>query len=293
MHSDKKYMPYLLAAPAVLILLVFSYAPLPYAFWLSVHKMVAATNEQIYVGMENFTTLLANKNFWESFNSTWRYVVICTCTMVVVGTLVALTLNTRIRGVSAYLTILFIPWVISEIVVSTTWRFMFHPDFGLLNYIFSPAGLKPSNLLTRPNLAMWGVMIVTIWKTLAYSTLLLLAGLQNISHEYTEASRIDGCGALGTFWYITLPLFRPTLMIVALLYIIGCINQSGLLLTLTNGGPLRQTETLALYLYKQAFINYQLTKTASMSIVLAGINSTVVIIYFLLNRAVAGDGDLT
>ena len=292
MHSDRKYMPYLLVAPAILILITFSYAPLPFGFWLSVHKMIPATGEQVYVGLENFRTLLTNKNFWQSFTSTWQYVFVCTFVMLAVGTMVALALNTRIRGVSAYLTILFIPWVISEIVVSTTWRFMFHPDFGLLNYIFSPLGVRPSDMLVKPNLAMWGVAIVTLWKTLAYSTLLLLAGLQNISYEYTEASRIDGCNALTTFWYIILPLFRPTLMIVALLYIISCINQSGLLLTLTNGGPVRQTETLALYLYKQAFINYQLTKTASMSVILAAINSAVVIIYFILNHTVAKAGDL-
>jgi len=80
-------------------------------------------------------------------------------------------------------------------------------------------------------------------------------------------------------------------MIVALLYVIGCINQAGLLLTLTNGGPLRTTETLALYLYKQAFINYQLTRTASLSIVLAAINSAVVILYFVFNRTLSKDGE--
>lgn len=291
MSNRKSYVPYLLIAPAILILIVFSYLPLPYAFYLSVNKTMPITGEQVFVGLDNFKTLFKLSNFWESFGNTMRYAVMCTCIMVVFGTLVALAINSGLKGRSTYLTILFIPWVISDIVVSTTWKFMFNADFGVLNYLFSPLGIRPSDLLTKPALSMWGVCVVTLWKTLAYSTLLMIAGLQNISREYTEASKIDGCSALGTLWHITLPLFKPTLLIVALLYIISCINQSGLILVLTNGGPLRSTETLALYLYKQAFINYQLTNTASMSVILALINSAVVIVYFAINRVITKGGN--
>ncbi|NLG24510.1 MAG: sugar ABC transporter permease [Clostridiales bacterium] len=291
MLRDKKYMPYLLIAPAILILILLSYLPLPYAFYLSVHTTVPVTGQQVYVGMENFTKLFKLSNFWESLRNTFQYTAMCTGIMLLSGTLMALAINSGIRGRSSYLTILFIPWVISDIVVSTTWKFMFNVDFGLLNYLFSNLGLRPSDLLTKPKLAMWGICVVTLWKTLAYSTLLLVAGLQNISKEYTEASRIDGCSARGTLWYVTLPLLRPTLLIVALLYIISCINQSGLILVLTNGGPLRSTETLALYLYKQAFLNYQLTNTAAMSIVLATINSAIVILYFVVNRLSSKGGN--
>ena len=191
-----------------------------------------------------------------------------------------------------YISIMFVPWVISDVVTGATWRWLLNPDFGLADYILSPLGVKASDLLSKPAFALVGIVIVTIWKSLAYSTLLLLAGLQSISKDYIEASKLDGCSSFATFWYVTMPLMKSTLFVVGLLSVINCMNQSGFILVLTRGGPLRSTETLALYLYKEAFLNYHLTNAASLSIIMAGFNIIIVLLYFFVSKANRLGGDL-
>lgn len=161
---------------------------------------------------------------------------------------------------------------------------MLNADFGVLNYLFEPLHLRVSNLITKPEYAMIAVIMVTMWKQLAYSTILLLAGLQNVSKELLEAAKLDGCSGLQAFWYITFPIFSPILLVTTLLDIINFISQSGMLLVLTNGGPLRSTETLALYMFKEAFTNFHLTNASAISMVLAVINILIVFVYFYINK---------
>lgn len=183
-----------------------------------------------------------------------------------------------------YMTILFIPWIVSDVVAGFSWKWMLNADFGVLNYLFEPLHLKVSNLITKPEYAMIAVIMVTMWKQLAYSTILLLAGLQNVSKELLEAAKLDGCSGFQAFWYITFPIFSPILLVTTLLDIINFISQSGMLLVLTNGGPLRSTETLALYMFKEAFTNFHLTNASAISMVLAVINIMIVFIYFYINK---------
>jgi len=284
MYHKKSVLPYILIAPAVLILILYSYLPLPYGIFLSVNRVTPGTGELKFSGFENYRMLFVDPYFWESLSTTLYYALISTVAMVFIGTIISLILNSKIKGTSTYMTIMFIPWVISDVVAGTTWTWLFNPDFGVLNYIFSPFGIKASDILNKPKYAIYAVVIVSVWKMLSYSTLLLLAGLQNVSNDLIEASKLDGCSGFATFRYITFPIFSPTVLVVTLLNLINCINQSGIILVLTDGGPLRSTETLALYLYKEAFTNFHLTNAASLSIVLAAMNMIIVAIYLYVSK---------
>lgn len=283
--KDKKVIPYVFISPSILILLVLSYLPTPYAFILSLSKAELGTGKMTFTGLDNFITLLQDKNFWESLTNTVKYTIAATASLIIMGLILALIFNKGVKFSGVYLTILFIPWVVSEVITGATWKWLFNADFGLLNYIFKPFGLKPSIMLIKPNLALIPIILVTLWKNLSYTTLLLLAGLQNISREYLEAARIDGCSSFQTFRYITLAILKPTMVVLALLMVINCMNQTGVILVLTNGGPLRATETLSLFMYKEAFLNYHLTNAASIAVILALINIIIVAVYFRVARS--------
>ena len=284
-HTKKKsVLPYFLVAPVCLVLLLFSYLPFPYTLYLSLNTVTPITGEMEFVGLDNFRMILKDGNFWESMRNTGYFVVAATAAVIILGVLTALVLNSKIKGTNLYMTILFIPWIVSDVVAGFSWKWLLNADFGILNYLFEPLGLKPSNLITQPELVMIAVIIVTVWKMLAYSTILLLAGLQNVSNDLLEAAKLDGCSGWQAFWYITFPIFSPILLVTVLLDMINFISQSGMILVLTNGGPLRSTETLALYLYKEAFANFHLTNASAISMALAVINIAVVVIYFIANR---------
>lgn len=283
MTRKKSILPYLFLLPAVLVLLLFSYLPTPYALYLSLMQ-TKPTGETEFIGGLNYERMFKSSDFWESFGTTFRFMLLCTAVMVFLGVLVALILNRKMRGTSFYLSVMFIPWVISDVVVGSTWRWLLNADFGVLNYLLGWTGFKASDLLMKPDLVLVGVVIVTVWRSLSYTTLLVLAGLQSIPNDCIEASKLDGCSGFGTFRHITFPLVSGTVLVVTLINIINCINQSGMLLILTNGGPVRASETLAVYLYKEAFRNYQLNAAASLSIVLAAVNFVIAAIYLFVNQ---------
>lgn len=284
-HTKKRtLLPYFLVAPVFLLLLLFSYLPFPYTLYLSFHEAAPVTGEMSFIGLDNFRMIFKDANFWESMKNTGYFVLLTTLVVIVLGIMIALILNSKIKGTGFYMTILFIPWIVSDVVAGFSWKWMLNADFGILNYLFEPVGIRVSDMINRPELAMLAVVMVTVWKQLAYSTILLLAGLQNVSADLIEAAKLDGCSGWQAFWKITFPLFSPILLVTILLDMINFISQSGLILVLTNGGPLRSTETLALYLYKEAFLNFHLTNASAISMVLAVINIVVVVVYFYMNK---------
>ena len=167
-HTKKKsVLPYFLVAPVCLVLLLFSYLPFPYTLYLSLNTVTPITGEMEFVGLDNFRMILKDGNFWESMRNTGYFVVAATAAVIILGVLTALVLNSKIKGTNLYMTILFIPWIVSDVVAGFSWKWLLNADFGILNYLFEPLGLKPSNLITQPELAMIAVIIVTVWKMLA------------------------------------------------------------------------------------------------------------------------------
>lgn len=282
MKHRKTVLAYVFLLPTILILTLYSYCPVFYGIYLSLHKFSVNTGKMEFSGLENYIKIFQDNQLGQSLINTLVYTVGSTVVCIVFALIVAGILNTKIKGSFTYLTIMFIPWILSDVVVGSTWSWLFNPDVGVLNYLFKPFGLKPSVLLNDPRYAMIGVIVAALWKLLAYYTVLLLAGMQNLSKDYIEAARLDGCTSLQTIRYITLPIMAPTIITVTLLSVINGISQSGRILVLTNGGPVKSTQTLALLLYKEAFENFNFNGAAAMSMVLAVINIAVVFVYLKL-----------
>lgn len=258
---------FLFALPALILFVVFSLVPIIRTFYFSFFRYDMLTPPQ-YVGLHNFQTLASDATFGQSILTTLGYVLGTYVPTLVLALLLALALNTNIRARSFFRTIFFVPVVMSMVVVTVIWRLMFQ-HFGLLNVaLLDPLHLGPIEWLNSGIFAPIAVIIMSIWKEVGFYTIIFLAGLQNIPHEYYEAARVDGAQALAAFRRITLPLLQPTILFAA---IIAMINGFQIFIpqyVMTNGGPINATLVLALNIYQTAFVYLLTGKAAAMSVVL-------------------------
>lgn len=276
-----RYFPYLLVAPATLVLLLVSLYPALYSLFLSLNTF--RRGERIFVGLRNFQSLMRSDDFWESLRITGIYGVIFVSLTLGIAFLLALLLNRRVRFNALYMTIIFIPWMLSEVVTGVIFRWLFLPGYGLLQDLLSPlfGGVR---FLGDPAGALGVVITATVWRTLAFAMILLLAGLQTISKDVNEAASIDGASGWQTFRHITWPLMRPTTMVVLLLLTLQAVNATGVFLSITNGGPGRATEVLSVAMYREALLFFNFGYGAAIAVVMLLVNLVLAVIYLRTMR---------
>lgn len=233
MLRARSFFPYLLILPAFAIVGFISLYPTLYSFFLSLHSF--RRGQQTFVGLRNFEQLFSSAGFYESLRLTFVYGVFFVSLTLFLAFLLALSFNRKPSYSGVFMTTIFIPWMLSEVVTGIIFRWLFLPGYGLLQEIISPL-FGGVTFLGHPQGAMGVVIGATIWRTLAFAMLLILAGLQTISSEVYEAAAIDGANGWQTFWQVTWPLVRPTTLVVILLLTLQAVNSTGLFLSITNGG---------------------------------------------------------
>ncbi|NJO84397.1 MAG: sugar ABC transporter permease [Blastochloris sp.] len=202
---------------------------------------------------------------------------------VVLAFLLAIIFNRRLKGTTVYMVIIFVPWMLSEIVSGIMFRWLFLPQFGLLqNWLAPLVGETP--ILASGAGAMGVVIGATVWRSLAFATLLILAGMQTIASELYDAAAIDGASGWQRFRYITWPLVRPTTTITVLFLTIQAVNAAGMFLAITDGGPGRSTEVLSLFMYREALEFFNFGYAAALSVIMLGLNSILALIYLRVLR---------
>jgi ABC-type sugar transport system permease subunit len=192
----------------------------------------------------------------------------------------AVLLNRALRGRAVFRTVLFMPVVMSFVVVGLIWSWIYNYNFGLLNAILGMLGLQAwkQDWLGNASIALGALIVVDIWKWFGFHMVINLAGLQSIPNELYEAARIDGASAWQSFWRVTLPLLKPVTMINVLLATSGAFNVFDLVYVMTEGGPVNATDVAMLHIYTQAFQFYRFGYAAAMSyilLILVGIVSLV------------------
>jgi multiple sugar transport system permease protein len=208
-----------------------------------------------FVGLGNYIELFAKKEFWIVFLRTCYYTLITVIGSFLFGLLTATILNKKFPGrIIARITIIS-PWSLGFVVTGIIWRLMFDYQFGTINLILKSLGIITKNIgwLTNPDVALWSVIVVTIWSEFPFATLMILAGLQNIDLEMYDAAIADGASSWQRFWYITLPSLNQVNTIVLILLVISIFKRFGILYTLTGGGPAGATSTLIIEAHFQAF----------------------------------------
>jgi multiple sugar transport system permease protein len=281
MAQISKFQPYLFLAPAFVILLVFLIFPLLWNVYIALHDVSLTTllRDWEYVGPENFITLFKDPNFYTSLKVTLMFVGGSVALQFGVGMLMAVTLNQQISGSGVYRALLIIPWTISAVIAAFSFKFILDDNFGILNYILNQMGIEPVGWLSDPNIVVWSLVITNMWYGTPFTLLFLTAGLLSINPSLYEAARIDGASKMRSFFYITLPLLKPFIIINLILITMWSVNLFDIQLIMTGGGPLFSSTTASLYMYRQAFEFGLLSKGAAAGIVLILINLTVAVIY--------------
>jgi ABC-type sugar transport system permease subunit len=285
MHTQsrlQKFFPYLLITPALLFVLAVILYPTVFSFWLSFYENRRA--DLIYVGLENFQKILGNQNFWDGLGRTALYGVSYIGLVLLFGFILALIFQRGVRGGGVFLTIIFIPWMLSEIVAGIMWRWMFLPGVGILQNALGPL-LGDYSFLGEGAGAMGVVIAATVWRGIAFALLLLLAGLQTVPGELGEAAAIDGANRWQRFWKITWPLMLPTTQVTIVFLTIQAVNAVGMFLSITDGGPGRTTEVISLQMYKQALQFNNFGFSAAVAVLMFFINALLALVYINAMRA--------
>jgi ABC-type sugar transport system permease subunit len=231
-------------------------------------------------GLANYVQVLQDQTFWQALVHNVIYAVGTVVGKIVLALVLAVLLNRALRGRAVFRTVLFMPVVMSFVVVGLIWSWIYNYNFGLLNAILGMLGLQAwkQDWLGNASIALGALIVVDIWKWFGFHMVINLAGLQSIPNELYEAARIDGASAWQSFWRVTLPLLKPVTMINVLLATSGAFNVFDLVYVMTEGGPVNATDVAMLHIYTQAFQFYRFGYAAAMSyilLILVGIVSLV------------------
>ena len=256
----RKIEPAFYIAPAFITLIVILLYPLGYSFWLSFHKWTLRTfrTEIPFVGFGNYSDLFANTDFLASLRITVTFVILALLIEFTLGMLLALLLNHELKGKGIIRSVILLPMMCTNVVIGLTWRLLFNYEYGIINYYLSTLHFSPVEWLSSPSIALFSVIIVDVWNTTSFVTLMLLAGLQSMPDEPFEAAKIDGASSIQTFFYLTLPLLRQTILVALLWRVIDTFRIFDVVYLLTAGGPARSTETVSIYIYRYGFQSFNL-----------------------------------
>lgn len=250
-------LPYLFPLPAIAVMLLIVFYPLYHLVDMSLQSFNIML-ETRFIGLRNFERLFREPQFWASLQRTGALVALSVLGATVLGVATAVVLNRDYRGV-AWLRVLFLlPMFATPVAVGLVWLTMFHPELGVINYLLRSAGLPTSLWLASPVTVIPSIALVDIWQRTPLVMLIVLAGLRAMPNEPFEAATIDGAGRWQTFWHITMPLLRPALTIAIMFTTIDAMKTFDKIFVMTQGGPIRASETLSVYSYLRTFNYMQL-----------------------------------
>jgi multiple sugar transport system permease protein len=241
--------------------------PVVYSLWLSFHQWKLATFKKgvPFVGLDNYASVLADDGFWHSLQVTLTFTLAALAIEMVLGTALAVLLDQEFRGRRGIRILLLLPMFVTNVVIGLIWRILLSYDFGVVNWFLSLLGLPKVAWLGDPGLALWSLVIVDVWNTTAFVTLLVLAGLQGVPDEPRQAARVDGASSWQVFRHVTLPLLRPVLFVAIVWRTIDLFRIFDVVFSLTGGGPYNATETISLYAYNQGFASFNLGLASAIS----------------------------
>lgn len=260
-------------APALLLIVVFFLGPVLAAVLLSFTDYdlyaLADPHAARWVGFRNFTRVLTEPLFWQALRNTLYFALVGGPLTVCASLGAALLVNARaLRWKGVARTVFFAPFVTTLVAVAIVWRYLYHPRYGLLNWLLGHVGVHPIDWLGDPRWAMPAIILLATWKNFGYNMLICIAGLQNIPRELHEAAALDGAGAWQRFRHVTLPMLAPSLFFVVVVTMIGYLQLFTEPYVMTQGGPLRATTSLVLYMYEEGFRWWRLGVAAAIAFLL-------------------------
>lgn len=259
---------FLFVLPALVPLVVFWIVPVLFSGALSFTSwdMMSPTIE--FVGLDNFTSLLREKNFHKVLWNTLVFAVGSTVPTIVLGMLIALAMNGARRAVGLYRTVIFAPYITPMVAVSVVWSWIFEPRVGILNFVLELFGLPGLEWTKSVDTAMLSVLIVTVWKGLGWTMIFYMEAIRKVPQSLLESAVIDGANGFQKFIRITVPLISPTTFFLVIMSTISSLQAYDQIQVLTQGGPAGATRTLLYYYYLEGFSNFNTGKASAVAIVL-------------------------
>jgi ABC-type sugar transport system permease subunit len=255
-RRNDMFAAYALLFPTLLLFIIFTAYPFFYAFYISLTRWDGFT-EPIFIGLDNFRRMINDPIVWLALRNNMVFMVFTCFFKVLLGFIIAIFLRDKFRGSSFFRVIFFMPVIMSFVAVGLIWRFIFNPNFGLVNGFLFDLGITtpddPILWLGSPILAMAILIFVDIWRWTGYHVVLFLAGLQTIPNELYEAAAIDGANERAKIRYITLPMMKGMTMMNLVFCMTGALAVFDLVMVMTLGGPYNSTQVIALYTFQIAF----------------------------------------
>jgi multiple sugar transport system permease protein len=282
--------PYLFLAPYLTLFVLFVAIPAVLGVWMSLHEYDYLLEEKPWVGLENYTQLFNSDStyytdYWKGMKATALFTLYSVPPLLILPLFLAMLMNKKFKGRSFFRAVYFAPYVLGVAVVALLWRYILDNNIGLFNYFIDKVGIDADVAWTSSNPWAWiALVIVTVWWTLGFNTVIYLAGLQDIGKELYEAAKVDGAGAVRRFWHITLPGLRPVLVLVVVLTLLSSANMFGQAYLITEGQPANETRTAIMYIAEQGLQQFKMGAAAAMSFILAFFLMLTSAIIFAVSR---------
>lgn len=282
MKKQNSITPYLYLLPAFALFAVFVFLPFGRTLYLSLHTTDPNGDVSSFCGLGNYVSILTSARFAESLKVTFRFAFLIVAGSILMGLVTALFANEKVVGRKVFRSVYTLPMAISSAAAAIVFAFIFHPTFGMLNYL-----LKTNiSWLLDMRYALLSVSIVTVWMNVGLNFLFLLAALQSVDASLYEAAAIDGAGFFRKHWRITIPSISPTLFFLLIINVINSFQAYAQINLMTKGGPGRSTSVIVYEIYQEAFMNNRFGMACSQSVILFGIMLILTLIQFRLEKRV-------
>ncbi len=275
---------FLFLSPNFFGFLLFNLIPIAACFLISFTRWNISSSPE-YIGFRNYFNIFNDDLFWEYLWNTFYYALLTVPGTIIVGFILALLLNHKIRGIVFFRTVYFLPSVTLIVAVAVVWSWIYNADFGLINYILGLFGVEGPNWLQNKTWAMPAIIIMGVWKGSGYSMLIYLAGLQSIPLEYYEAAEVDGANWYQKICYVTLPLIYPTTFFILVTSTIGAIQGFDQFYVMTRGGPAGSTTTLVYYIFENAFEWFKMGYATTTAVILFFIIMTITLVQWRFSKS--------
>lgn len=275
--------------PTVVLMFILLVIPIAMVIGYSFFDNVIVNKNPIFVGLENYKTVLSDPTFLIAIKNTLFFVIVSIVAHLIIGMVFAMVLNTRYLGdktKGVFRVIYALPWMFTASVIAILWRMMLDPN-GVINFLlttFNITGDSVSFLASR-DIALKAVTMINIWSGYPFYMISILAGLQGISTDLYEASALDGANAFQTYFRITIPQLKPILISLLMLDFVWTLQQFALIWMTTGGGPVSATETISTYIYKQGFTKYEYSMASTGAVILLVVCTVIGIFYVRQQRS--------
>lgn len=279
----RKSLPYLLIAPSIIVLLSLILYPMAFAlinsfyFW----NLQTSPTPMFFNGLANYKMVFQTTPFLSTLKNTLLLSVLGTFAQFSLGMLVAMLLNTHLKGMTVLRALLIMPVTVAPVVVGFLFRYLFAPEGGILPWILKGVGIPvpPQGMLGNASTALFSIGVADTWQWTPFFAIVLYAGLLAMSEDMLDAARVDGAKGWSMFWYITLPTLRPVAAFLVMIRFMQLFNSFDLVYVLTGGGPGTSSRTLSYNLYQEGLVNYNIGLTAAMTWLIVIIVTIIINLY--------------